>query len=372
MRYISAAPLAAATFAAIGACGGAALADPSPRITGPLVHENLAIYFVHGQGAAGPVPLTLQEGLAKGNVQVVETGRVNELQIENTGSEAVFIQAGDIVKGGKQDRVLTVSLLLPANSGRVPIASFCVEQGRWSPRGKEDHARFTSAKEAMPSREALLAMAAPPREPAAGAAREAGPSDAADREARQAYVQRSRESNETASKQRKVWEEVAATQKKLSDNVGAAVASQQSASSLQLSLENEKLKDARAAYIKALQGAGEKDGDVVGYVVAINGKLSVANVYPSNGLFRKMWEKQLAAVVTEAIGEKTAAQPAAAAQPPAPAAATEFLDAAEKGKPYERTLAAGMRQEVRDADKSLYNEARGSDGKWIHRSYLAK
>ena len=132
MRYISAAPLAAATFAAIGACGGAALADPSPRISGPHVHENLAIYFVHGQGAAGPVPLTLQEGLAKGNVQVVETGRVNELQIENTGGEEVFIQAGDIVKGGKQDRVLTVSLLLPANSGRVPIASFCVEQGRWA------------------------------------------------------------------------------------------------------------------------------------------------------------------------------------------------------------------------------------------------
>ncbi len=167
MRFISVAPMAAATFAAIGACGGIALADPSPRITGPLVHENLAVYFVHGQGSGGPVPLTLQEALAKGNVQVVETGRVNELQIENTGGEAVFIQAGDIVKGGKQDRVLTVSLLLPAKSGRVPIASFCVEQGRWSPRGGEDHAKFSSAKEAMPSREALLAMAAPPREPPA-------------------------------------------------------------------------------------------------------------------------------------------------------------------------------------------------------------
>lgn len=366
MRYISAAPLAAATFAAVGAYGSAALADPSPRITGPLVHENLAIYLVHGQAGAGPVPLTLQEALAKGNVQVVETGRVNELQIENTGGEAVFIQAGDIVKGGKQDRVLTVSLLLAPNSGRVPIASFCVEQGRWAPRGKEDHAKFTSAGEAMPSREALLAMAAPPREPAAGAAREA----AAESDARVA-AQRTRESSETAAKQRKVWEEVAATQKKLSEGVGAAVASQQSASSLQLSLENEKLKQARAAYIKALQGAGEKDGDVVGYVVAINGKLSAANIYPSNGLFRKMWEKQLAAVVTEAIGEKPAAQQAAA-QPPATTAATEFLAAAEKGKPYERALAAGMRQEVRDADKSLYNEARAADGKWIHRSYLAK
>ena len=31
-----------------------------------------------------------------------------------------------------------------------------------------------------------------------------------------------------------------------------------------------------------------------------------------------------------------------------------------------------MSQEVRDTDKSLYNEARGTDGKWIHRNYLAK
>ena len=42
-------------------------------------------------------------------------------------------------------------------------------------------------------------------------------------------------------------------------------------------------------------------------MAAINGKAVSANVYPSNGLFRKVWAKQLAAVVTEAIGEKTGA-----------------------------------------------------------------
>jgi hypothetical protein len=30
------------------------------RISGPFVHENLAIYFVHGQSGSGPVPLTLE------------------------------------------------------------------------------------------------------------------------------------------------------------------------------------------------------------------------------------------------------------------------------------------------------------------------
>ena len=118
---------------------------PHRKVSGPHVHENLAIYFIHGNSADGPVPLTLSEALAKGRVQVIETGRVNELQIENTGDEEVFVQVGDIVKGGKQDRVLTVSLVLPPKSGMIPIASFCVEQGRWSARGTEDHAKFTSA-----------------------------------------------------------------------------------------------------------------------------------------------------------------------------------------------------------------------------------
>ena len=305
MRFISVAPLAAAALATVGASGGAAFADQGTRISGPHTHENLAVYFVHGTSAGGAVPLTLQEALAKGQVQVVETGRVNELQIENTGAEQVFIQAGDIVKGGKQDRVLTVSFLLPAKSGSVPIASFCVEQGRWSARGKEDHAKFSSAKEAMPSRSALLAMAAPPPEP-----------KARPRRARTPRPQRGvcgAQPDEAADKQRKVWDSVATTQRKLSQGLGATVASPQSTSSLQLSLENEKLKEARTAYIKALQSGGEKEADVVGYVVAINGRMSAANIYPSNALFRKMWEKQLAAVVTEAIGEKPGSAPAAAA-----------------------------------------------------------
>src|SRR5262245_54624131 len=201
MRFISIAPLAAA-LAMAGTCAGA-LADQGMRVSGPHVHGNLAIYLVHGTSAAGPVPLTLQEAVAKGQVQVIETGQVNELQIENTGSEQVFIQAGDIVKGGKQDRVLTVSFLLPPNSGRLPIASFCVEQGRWSARGKEEVAKFSSAGEAMPSRSALLAMAAPP--PAKTEARpetNANPTGG-----NSAAAQRiTREHDEVASKQRQVWD----------------------------------------------------------------------------------------------------------------------------------------------------------------------
>ncbi|MDX2201375.1 MAG: DUF6569 family protein [Hyphomicrobiaceae bacterium] len=343
-----------------------AYADPAPRISEPKVHENLAIYLVHGPSAPGPVPLTLQEAIVTGKVVVNETGNVNELTIENTGASEIFIQAGDIVKGGKQDRVLTVSMVLQPSSGKVPIASYCVEQGRWTGRGKEDVARFNSANEAMPSRSALLAMVAPakPAEPA----REAVSRESS---ARRAQAVESGGSD-TSTRQRKVWTEVARTQDKLRSGLGGeTVAAAQSATSLQLSLENDKLKSAREAYIKALQPAGESGDDIVGYIVAINGEITSANVYPSNGLFRKMWAKQLAASVTEAIGERDRKGPEVKPAPQ-PHTAEEFLAAAEKGKAEVRATLAGMQQETRDADKSLYNETKRADGRWIYRNYLAK
>src|SRR5207302_4131853 len=66
---------------------------------------------------------------------VHETSSVNELAIENVSSEEVYVQSGDIVKGGKQDRTLAYDFIVPPHSGRMPIASFCVEQGRWGARG---------------------------------------------------------------------------------------------------------------------------------------------------------------------------------------------------------------------------------------------
>ena len=59
MRLWTFAPLFAATFTAAGLSAGTAFADPGTRISDPKVHENLAIYFIHGPSAPGPVPLTL-------------------------------------------------------------------------------------------------------------------------------------------------------------------------------------------------------------------------------------------------------------------------------------------------------------------------
>lgn len=341
--------------------GGASAAEPEAyRISGPVVHENLAIYFVHGRSADGPVPLTLQEALANGAAQVRETGNVNKLEVENSGDAEVFIQSGDIVKGGRQDRVLTVSLIVPPHSGPLPIDSFCVEQGRWSGRGREDARHFETAAASVPSRDAKIAMKAPAAPPPASGSLPAA----------------SLQSMDVGRRQQEMWSDVAKIQDKLSRALAAPVAMPESRSSLQLSLENEKLKDAQALYVKALQPAADGVDDVIGYVFAVNGKLNSADLYPSNGLFRKMWPKLLAANAIEAIGDKTAGAPAAL---PSSADVLAFLKAAEEGKAVERPLTPAINLETREGAGALFFEtqrlspaAPSADATWVHRNYIAK
>ena len=358
LAALSASPLVLSALAAFAA---APSSDPA-RVSGPVTHENLTVFFIHGTSAPGKAPLTLEEALAKRAVEVRETGNVNQLEIENSGNEPVFIQAGDIVKGGQQDRTLMVSLLLPPKSGRIPIASFCVEQGRWSARGKEDVKTFASSSGHVPSRDMKIAMQAPPKaaQPVTNAADPAGRGQTVER----------RVSDETGRKQRAVWDGVSRLQKNLADKVGAPVAAPESASSLQLALENKKLVTEQKTYVEALRAAGEASDDVVGYVFAINGQISSGDVYPSNALFRKMWAKLLNAGATEAIGHRNDT-PAPAATPPTVEAVNGFLAGAEQGTKNETPLTAGLRQETREGEKAYLFETASSKG-FVHRNYLAK
>src|SRR5688500_9533413 len=84
------------------------------RLSGPYVHKNLTIFLVHGDDLAGNRTfLTLQEALAQKKVVVYETGDVNELAIRNRSNQDVYVQAGDIVKGGDQDRMISVDFIVP-------------------------------------------------------------------------------------------------------------------------------------------------------------------------------------------------------------------------------------------------------------------
>jgi hypothetical protein len=316
------------------------------RISGPFTHANLSVYFVHGASEAGPVPLTLAEALKAGKVEVIETQDVNELKVRNKGLLPVFIQSGDIVKGGQQDRVLTVSLLLPPKSGLLPIASFCVEQGRWEARENENVKQFSASEKTLPSKEMKLALKARQIDPAA-----TGSAEPAD----------------TGSRQQKVWAEVKKTQDKLSGALETAVAAPKSESSLQLALENAGLELAKSGFAKAFE-ANPPPEDAIGFVFAINGTINSADLYVSNGLFKKLWPKLLDAASTEAIAEKASKS----AAPPAIEAIEAFLAAAEKGETETRDLVAKVVLENRENAKSVYSETRVKGGPVLHRNYLSK
>jgi hypothetical protein len=334
-------------------------ATPDVKVSGPFTHEKLSIYLIHGPSADGPVPLTLNEALAKKLFKVYETGNVNELAFENTGDEAVFLQSGDIVKGGKQDRVLTVSVLVPPKSGRMPIAAYCVEQSRWAARGAESVATFSSSERTMPSKRAKIAMMAQREARAPTAPAQAGS---------RGRAMNDDDGNRGANRQGEVWASVAETQANLSSKLGGPVAAAASASSLQLSLENEKLTATKAAYLKAMAAANKDDADVVGFAFAVGDRINSADVYPSHALFAKMWDKLIDAAATEAISEGNAAKAHVA---PTADAVKVFLsataDARREDSPIDRDTTRVTRQNA----ASVESESRTKDGRLLHRSHVA-
>jgi hypothetical protein len=216
----------------------------------------------------------------------------------------------------------------------------------------------------MPSRKAKLAMKAPLPATTAQAEPNQEVVKSVNRQRLQAV-----DRDETSKRQQMVWDEVASTQDKLSGGLKQSVKAEQSATSLQLSLENDKLRAARADYLRALE---DKAGvnDIIGYVFDVNGRINSADLYPSNALFRKMWPKLLAASVTEAIGDHGGGDKAAS--PPDLATVQAFLDGAESGSAQEEAVADIALQDVRDTEKALYVGVKTKSGEWVHRNYLMK
>jgi len=52
--------------------------------------------------------------------------------IDNRGRVHVLLLAGEILLGGKQNRIVVEDVLVPSLSGPLMLPVYCVEQGRWS------------------------------------------------------------------------------------------------------------------------------------------------------------------------------------------------------------------------------------------------
>jgi hypothetical protein len=318
--------------------GSESPAAPAPGWTfsGPFIHQNLAIYLIHGKDAhPGKKFLTLQEALEQKQIIVHETGAVNELQLENVSAEfEVFIQAGDIVKGGRQDRVLAYDLIVPVKSGKLPLAAFCVEAGRWRGRGAEDAGKFSQSTGQLPGKALRLAV---------GSARQQG----------------------------QVWEKVKEQQDKLSRKLNKSVADSRSPSSLQLTLEDKELQARVDAYVARLEKCLADKPDVIGFALTINGKVEGAEAFGSSALFRKMWPKLLRAAAVDAFTEQQKGRRYELAETDEIRA---FLAALNQGKPSETTVNDRIRVATREDASGVSIETRDQEhkGALIHRSYIAR
>jgi len=105
---------------------------------------NLQITPLLAKAAGAADYLTLSEAQALGLTvvtEISESGSVPTLLLSNAADQAVFLLDGEELIGAKQNRILNLSLLVPAHASlHIPVS--CVEQGRWSHSSSE----FASAE----------------------------------------------------------------------------------------------------------------------------------------------------------------------------------------------------------------------------------
>jgi hypothetical protein len=81
--------------------------------------------------------ITLAEGMRTGKVKVKEfvtkgDADVHILSVQNNSDKTILINSGELLGGGKQDRVVGETKLIQPGKEEQYITVFCVEEGRWS------------------------------------------------------------------------------------------------------------------------------------------------------------------------------------------------------------------------------------------------
>jgi hypothetical protein len=124
------------------------------KVLKPIESGGLTLFPVvraNGRSGTEDIFLTLDEGLKSGEVEVTEAGRVrplvrtrggtmpgysgdqvNTLVLVNHSKRPLLLLAGEIVTGGKQDRVIAKDRIVPAEADPIDLSVFCIEHGRWT------------------------------------------------------------------------------------------------------------------------------------------------------------------------------------------------------------------------------------------------
>ncbi len=293
------------------------------KVLPPTSQGNLTVFpIVSATSFDTALFLTLDEGVRSGKVVVTEAGQatglvrprafmndgvwrehpivippliarggpqVNELSLINNSERPLLLLAGEIVTGGKQDRVVSKDRIIPAHSEPVALGVFCVEPHRWT----QTSTSFKSFSSSM--------------------------------------AQPSVRSKAMADKdQQQVWNEVAKSRSAVIDGLPQAAAMPLMASSSYANaMQSNSVQGEIDKIAKPLQQSYDsliqklRAEHAVGAVVAVNGEIVWADVFASSELLNRFWPKLIRSYAAESFGQ---IEPVQTKIWPTQQSAQQFLD----------------------------------------------
>ncbi len=303
------------------------------RVLAPIESGNLLLFPVvraDGKSTMETPFITLDEGLKSGDVEVTETGRarglvrrrgggdapnsyrgdeVNTLVLVNRSLRPLLLLAGEVVTGGKQDRIVAKDRIVPADGDPIDLSVFCIEPGRWTESSPEFGASDKSAGRSF--------MVQP----------------------------EVRERAMVDQDQQQVWDSVHGTMSKMEAaaappaSIGGtsgpmveapppmALGTTSYAKMMENPAISQKVDEAAAPVMKAREEvlAKLRDEHAVGVVVAVRGEIVWADLFASTDLLARYWIKLVRSYAAESLteGENHAA--------PSVADAQHFLDVPSEG-----------------------------------------
>ena len=291
------------------------------KVLAPITEGNLTVFPVASATSFDTAAfLTLDEGIRSGEVVVTEAGsvtglvrprlqlndgvwrervpaiprpvegaQVNQLSLINNSERPLLLLAGEIVTGGKQDRVVSKDRIIPAHSQPVALGVFCVEPHRWT----QTSAKFGALGSAMAQPSIRLKAMA--------------------------------EQN-----QQEVWNEVAKSRAAFVSHLTAPQAAPiEASSSYARAMANQSVQVEIDKVAKPLERTYDaliqklRAENAVGAVVAVNGEIIWADVFASSDLLNRFWPKLVRSYAAESFGSPHSA---VFLSPPTLQAAQNFLD----------------------------------------------
>jgi hypothetical protein len=297
-------------------------------VTGPYAHENLAVFLIHTDRQDERDFLTLDEGLRKELVKITEMDQeqVGALQLENESDLPLYLQEGERLRGGKQDRTIIASLVVPPHSGKTTVPTFCIERSRWE-EGK-------SGKEFGYTASLALAPKA-----VRGAAK-------------------------VDDTQEGVWVAVMSQKVTARDKFKAANTN----SSANEMLDAPQVRKISEEYGTALDSALEEQPSAVGVAIVVNGGIEEVNVYPNHQLLKKMFPRLVRSYAVQAAMLKD--QPTDTSVSSADVA--RFMRGGQEAAKRDKNLGYGNDASIRELADNCYECTTRNGGKVVHWQMLKR